>query len=273
MIFFPFRDYPESHLQIIVDSSRSPLKLEKFVLLRLRKNTVYSGRIDDQEAAFVLMRGKGKMWVDNVFLGETGVRQSVFSSPAWSFYLPPHTSYRIEVQEESEFAVVLADSGVTGSGKKTEANFIRPEDVSIKRVGKDAYLRDVHTIIGSSFPANTFMVGETFNQPGLWSSYPPHRHEKNQPPQEYKLEEIYHYRFNPERGFGVQCLYTDDKQYENAYLVKNGDTLVIPRGYHPVVAAPGYSMYYFWSLAGERRILSPYEDPAHQWIHSEGKER
>jgi len=266
MIFFPFRSYPESHLEVIADSTTSPLTLESFALLRLTKNTMFSGTLDEREAACVLMRGQAKMWVDDLFLGETETRESVFSSPAWTFYIPPRSFYRIEVQEDSEFAVVLAQA--TG---KNEACMIPPSEVAIQRVGEDSYVRDVHTIIGSSFPAQTFIVGETFNQPGLWSSYPPHRHEENHPPHEYELEEVYHYRLCPEQGFGVQCLYTDDKRYENAYLVKNGDTCVIPCGYHPVAAAPGYRLYYFWSLAGKKRILSPHEDPAHQWVHAEKK--
>ena len=50
-------------------------------------------------------------------------------------------------------------------------------------------------------------------------------------------------------------------------MVEEGDSMVLPRGYHPVVAAPGYSLYYLWVLAGEENSYGAWsDDPAHKWI-------
>ena len=51
------------------------------------------------------------------------------------------------------------------------------------------------------------------------------------------------------------------------HVVRDGDVVVLPYGYHPVAAAPGYSLYYLWAMVGAERRLALYEDPAHRWIH------
>ena len=92
------------------------------------------------------------------------------------------------------------------------------------------------------------------NQPGGWSSWPPHRHEH---------EEVYVYRFDPAQGFGVALTYGGAT--ELARIVHDGHVQRIPSGYHPVVAAPGYAMYYLWALAGQSDSLTPILDPVHAW--------
>jgi 5-deoxy-glucuronate isomerase len=78
------------------------------------------------------------------------------------------------------------------------------------------------------------------------------------------MEEIYHFRIKPQGGFGIQRIY-DGKELDELYVINDGDTVMLPKGYHPVVAAPGYSLYYLWILSGETRFMAPYEDPAHVW--------
>ena len=79
-------------------------------------------------------------------------------------------------------------------------------------------------------------------------------------------EEAYFFRLNPARGFGMQRVYTDDGSLDEAYTVEDGDVVAIPRGYHPVVAGPGYQLYYLWVLAGNQRVLAPRDDPNHAWL-------
>ena len=53
-------------------------------------------------------------------------------------------------------------------------------------------------------------------------------------------------------------------------FLRHGAVVGIPRGYHPVCAAPGYRLYYLWALgprAGTARALALHEDPAHRWLH------
>jgi 5-deoxy-glucuronate isomerase len=108
------------------------------------------------------------------------------------------------------------------------------------------------------------MVGETFNPPGHWSSYPPHKHDGRDG--EPVLEEVYHFRLDPPAGFGHQMLYSADGE-SVTHTVRDGDAVLLPYGYHPVSAPPGYRLYYLWAMAGVERRLALHEDPAHKWIH------
>jgi 5-deoxy-glucuronate isomerase len=86
------------------------------------------------------------------------------------------------------------------------------------------------------------------------------------------MEEIYYFRCNPAQGFGMQRVYTDDRSLDEACVVEDGDTMLLPAGYHPVVAAPGYQLYYLWMLAGPNdRRMRPNDDPAHAWVKAVGE--
>jgi 5-deoxy-glucuronate isomerase len=129
---------------------------------------------------------------------------------------------------------------------------VRPADVSVNHRGRGIYTRDVHDLFVRDPHATRLMVGETFNPPGHWSSFPPHKHDGRDG--EPELEEIYHYRVNPPQGFGQQMLYAagDDTVIHE---VRDGDVVVLPYGYHPVSSPPGYHLYYLWATVGAERKL------------------
>ena len=116
--------------------------------------------------------------------------------------------------------------------------------------------------------AGRLVLGETINPPGNWSSAPPHKHDADDPPNEAELEEIYFFKVEPRQGFGIQRLY-NKRDFDVAYTLKDGDAVAIPEGYHPVVAGPGYRLYYLWFLAGRGRRLHPRTDPDHAWVEEE----
>jgi len=132
--------------------------------------------------------------------------------------------------------------------------------------GRQNWRREVRYFLTPERQADRLIVGETVVPPGNWASSPPHRHERDDPPHESVLEEIYLFKFRPAQGFGVQCVYSDDRELEEAILLRDGDAVAIPGGYHPVVAAPGYAMHYLAILAGDQRVMLPRDDPAHAWL-------
>jgi len=144
-----------------------------------------------------------------------------------------------------------------------------------KEVGKESFTRTVFTHIADNVPAERLICGETVNRPGCWSSCPPHKHDvyRTDPaggPGEVPMEEIYYFQLDPPQGFGFMRLYTDSddpQPFDHSFAVEHGDTVLIPRGYHPVVACPGYSLNYTWILAGEGRAYGAWtDDPKHSWI-------
>jgi 5-deoxy-glucuronate isomerase len=121
-------------------------------------------------------------------------------------------------------------------------------------------------------PIQRLVMGETINPPGNWSSYPPHKHDEEFPPEEAVFEEVYHFLLKPEQGFGFIRLYDPPRRkdrMDEVFVIQNGDTVVIPHGYHPVTVAPGYQIFYLFSLAGEKRQYGAWrDDPNHHWVRS-----
>ena len=110
------------------------------------------------------------------------------------------------------------------------------------------------------------LVVEVITPGGHWSSYPPHKHDRDALPDESYLEETYYHRLKPAQGFGFQRVYTDDGSLDEALTVKDGDVVLVPRGYHPVAAPHGYDLYYLNVMAGPKRIWRFYNDPQHEWL-------
>jgi len=164
---------------------------------------------------------------------------------------------------ESDFEAAIAFVPGNGDG---EIKLVPPSEVRTREVGRDNWFRYVYDVIDERIPAARLIMGETVNPPGNWSSYPPHKHDVDNLPQESDMEEVYYFKVDPVQGFGIQRIYTQDRSVDEAHIIENDTAVSIPEGYHPVVAGAGYKVYYLWVLAGEKRVLKMNDDPAHAWI-------
>lgn len=111
--------------------------------------------------------------------------------------------------------------------------------------GKPPAERDLNVLIGANVEAGRIMAGVTFSTPGNWTSWPPHEHSK-------LLEEAYLFIDMPAPSFGVQFVYTDPQNPELVQVVREGDCVLMPQGYHPNVAAPGGQINFLWMMAAIR---------------------
>jgi 5-deoxy-glucuronate isomerase len=213
---------------------------------------------DHEEAALVLLQG------DVNWNGTHAARSDVFDALASAVYLPPGTSVEVVAHAATELALATTVDCMLDAVSGSEPVCIGPDDVVAQARGQSGWKREVHDVIAAGVPAQRLLVGETFNEPGQWSSFPPHKHDGGDG--EPALEEVYYYRFDRPDGFGFQGLYEADGT-ERAEFLRHGAVVGIPRGYHPVCAAPGYRLYYLWALVGEERQLAMHEDPAHRWLH------
>ncbi len=213
----------------------------------------------DEETVVVLQEGRGTFATPDQTW--TVKRDSVFTERATALYLPPGVPLTVTADSTLEAVLVSAPSASGG-----DVALIGPDGVTVNTRGRGTYTREVHDLFVRDPHAKRLMVGETFNPPGHWSSFPPHKHDgRNGEP---FLEEVYHYRVSPAHGFGHQMLYTEDGE-SVTHQVHDGDAVLLPYGYHPVSAPPGYKLYYLWAMAGDQRQLALYEDPAHKWIHDQ----
>ncbi len=209
-----------------------------------------------EEGALVLLAGSVK------WLGVRATRADVFDARASAVYTPPGSSVDVIAERDTELAFATT-IGASLDVRRCEPQAISTDDVIAQRRGRPPWQRDVHDVIAGNVDAHRLIVGETFNEPGQWSSFPPHKHDGTDG--EPALEEVYYFRFDNRDGFGFQGLY-DREGPERAVFLRHGTIVGIPHGYHPVCAAPGYRAYYLWVLAGSPRRLAMYEDPAHRWL-------
>jgi 5-deoxy-glucuronate isomerase len=187
-------------------------------------------------------------------------RRSVFTDEPSAVYAPPGTT--LELQGPLLAGVFRSPAG----DDAPDAYAILPDEVETVERGSGNFGRRVRDILPATRPGTRLLAGETINPPGNWSSSPPHKHDRHAPPAEAELEEIYLFRLDPGQGFGLQLSYSNDPPAERAIVVRDLDAVTIPAGYHPVVAGPGYGLYYLWCLAGRGRELHWFPDPAHDWV-------
>ena len=225
----------------IFDVGEYDMKLTKFGLIKLANGTSYVGETGEMEVALVLMGGNFAAKGD----------------------LPRRTKYAITALSDVE----LAYNGSPATRDTAKPTLIKPEDTRHISLGKDNWTRTSEIILDEKFDSEHFYIGEGMIPSGNWSGYPSHRHDVNNPPAELDMEETYFYLFDPPQGFGFQRVYASDGSWDEAYPVKAYDTVAIAEGYHPLVGAPGYQMYYLWTMAGSQgRGLISSMDPQHAWV-------
>jgi len=122
------------------------------------------------------------------------------------------------------------------------------KDPSLRfRSGGAGNTRDLNILIGKNVAAGRLLVGFTFSEPGNWTSWPPHEHAK-------MLEEMYVYFDMPEPAYGIQLVYNDTQYPELLTVVRDGDAVLMPEGYHPNVSVPGHRIGFLWAMAAHREV-------------------
>lgn len=233
-----------------------------FSVRRLQPGEVYSTKTNGEEAAFVILGGTcGADWGKGPT--KIGKRKNVFDGLPYSLYLPAGNSVVFTADSICEIAECKVPSGA-----KHEPKLIGPADVVSSLRGGGNASRQIVDVMGPAFPADKLMVIEVYTPGGNWSSYPPHKHDVHNPPGEVDLDEIYYYRIEKPEGFAFQHLYSGKHGGDQTLKVKDGDTVLVHSGYHPVVAGPGYDVYYLNFLAGSARALAVTEDSNHVWLRS-----
>lgn len=266
------QDLPSYHL--VASPADSPLAYLEFALITLTgEGAPFSWESHDREAVFHLIGGGCEATVSGnaaTLAGTLGPRPSVFDGPPSALFVPAGSRVALRAMREG---VRLALFSAPPAADRPP-RIIGTDQVTVREVGADAWSRRV-TSVADQGTASRMLIGETFNPAGHWSSYPPHKHDTRRTAAggrgEAPMEEVYHYYVRPPGGFALQMVYTppDSPQpFEKIYRVGGGDTVVIPRGYHPIVAGGSYELVYLWAISGEKVEYAAWtDDPAHAWIN------
>jgi 5-deoxy-glucuronate isomerase len=192
---------------------------------------------DEHETGLICLNGEAE-----VLTGGESFRLGRYDS----VYIPRDS--RIEVKPGAP-GCDLAEVSAPVSGKYP-VRFVSYAEVRANPklhiiAGKPPAERDLNVLIGANVDAGRIMAGVTFSTPGNWTSWPPHEHAQ-------MLEEAYLFVDMPAPAFGVQFVYTDPARPELVQVVREGDCVLMPQGYHPNVAAPGTQINFLWMMAAIR---------------------
>ena len=212
---------------------------------------------DTDENAAMLLQGEVDFVCDERTLH--GKRANPFDKSPYAV----HTSKGVAFE-----VVAIADSEIIIQSTNNENTFpteyYTPDNVLYQEFGKEQWNGAGYRVVSTLFdndnaPLSNMVLGEVYNQPGCWSSYPPHSH-----PQ----PEVYYYRFDKPQGFGA-CFNGDDvyKSTDRSFsTIRNGQC-------HQQVVGPGYTMYYVWMirhLDGDTWYKTTRNvPPEHQWMLKE----
>lgn len=246
------------------------LRFLDFAILNLNPGERHSLQTGAREYVLDIFSGVVTLVISTVgrskeVYSRIGKRADAFSGPPVMSYIPPNSQLEIRGDSAAHLGIFSAPSKAN-----VPAALLDGPLVTSKQVGRDNWQRTVYSALDQNVPAERLLAGETLNPPGNWSSFPPHKHDESHPPQEAVLEEVYYFRVKPAQGFGFIWTYTapgDPAGFSDVFVVEDGDTVLLPKGYHPVVAAPGYDLHYTWVLAGEERKYGAWaDDPRHAWV-------
>jgi 5-deoxy-glucuronate isomerase len=227
-----------------------------FAVRQLAAGATWAGLSRREERCLVLLRGTFDVsW--STGSARVGPRADVFNGYPHAVYLPSNTAFRVVAPEACEIADCRAPAG-----RAFEPRVIRPEDCGCEIRGGGNATRQIVDIMPPGFPAERLLLCEVFTPGGNWSSYPPHKHDTDDPPREADLEEVYYFRYQDPDGYGFQRLY--NRRRDHTLRVTHGDVVAVRDGFHPFVTAYGYDAYYLNVLAGDRRSMAASDDPRYE---------
>jgi len=213
-----------------------------------------------EEACVVMLAGRCRAQAAGQVWPEVGGRATPFDGPPHALYVPLGNEYSLEALT-NDVELAIGSGPVAAPSESRAPRLITPDAVRVSTRGSGSMERTIHDILMEDQPAETLLVTEVLTPGGHWSSYPPHKHDTQDPPRETYLEELYYHRLRRAEGWAIQRVYTPDGTLDVSIAVRDGDCVLVPRGYHPVSAAPGYDLYYLNIMAGPLRRWRVTLDP------------
>ncbi len=247
-----------------------------FEARKLKKGQLIEGNTGQNEFIFVLLSGNFSIvTIKGEWKTENG-RSDVFSGLPHAVYLPINTEFSLHAESE-ELDIAC---GWCPADKEFDIQYITPLDVHNNGVefrGGDNASRQINSILPPGSNCQRLVCVEVYTPSGNWSSFPAHKHDSRKTDSdtgtltEASLEEFYFYKVDKPQGFALQQIYTDDRSLDELVKAQNNDLVLVPKGYHPVVAGHGYNVYYLNFLAGSDQSLANTDDPDHKWVYGTWK--
>ena len=238
-----------------------------FAARRMAHGQTWQEETGASEYGLVILGGSCRIDSSRGSWDRVGRRPDVFHGMPYALYLPPETEFSVTALSPE---LNLAYGWCRGGGQHP-ARLITPEQVAIEIRGGGNATRQINSLFPPGFDCHRLVAVEVYTPAGSWSSYPPHKHDVHREDGagqviEADLEEVYFYQMDRPHGYAIQRVYTDDGRLDEVMVARHNEVVLVPEGYHPVAAAPGYNAYYLNFLAGSAQSLANSDDPAHAWV-------
>jgi len=235
----------------------------------MSKGETWEYDTQDNEMVIVLLSGNFKVESNQGNWETKNGRKDVFSGVAHTLYLSRNSQFRL---------TALSDTLDIGYGwcqvdEDFPAKFVTPEDTPVVIFGGDNATRQFNDLVPPGFGCSKIVVREVYTPSGNWSSFPAHKHDERLVDAEGTVlepiqEETYFYKFQKPEAYAIQQVYTKDWSLDEIVRPRHNDVVLIPKGFHPVVAEHGFHCYYLNFLAGTDQCLANTTDPDHEWIYN-----
>ena len=234
----------------------------------LKKGQVWKGFTGENEYGIILLSGDYSVKTDQGNWKTRNGRKHVFDGIAHTLYLSRNTEFELIAESE----VLDIALGWCETTEDHPAQFKEPTKSVIEIRGGDNATRQINSLIEPGFDCQRLVSVEVYTPSGNWSSFPAHKHDERILDNdgnliEARLEETYFYKTDKPQGYAIQQIYTGDRSLDEIAVAKNNDVVMVPKGYHPVVAGHGYNIYYLNFLTGSDQSLANTNDPDHEWIY------
>src|SRR5712692_7129012 len=237
MVFRKTNAHVGRHIAVAPNnSSNKHLAYGRIILNASKPSVSFSTR--DRETGLICLSGEASVKVG----GET--------APLGRYdaiYIPRDSSVEVSTKTGVDFAEFSADVE-----NRYPLQVVRYAEISqdpgLKfTTGAASAARHLHMLLAKNIQAGRLVAGFTYSEPGNWTSWPPHEHAA-------MLEEMYVYFDMPEPAYGIQLVYKNTEYPELVTVVRDGDAVLMPAGYHPNVSVPGHRICFLWAMAAHREV-------------------
>ncbi|GAA4431402.1 5-deoxy-glucuronate isomerase [Ravibacter arvi] len=257
-----------------IDAASAGWEYLNFEARTLKKGEVLDEFTGENEYCVVLLGGNFSVECDGRVWETMNGRKDVFSGIGHAMYFSRHKHFVLTAaEEETDIAICWVKT------EEDHPTFMqRPEDAPIEIRGGDNANRQINGLIPPGAGCQRIVCVEVYTPSGNWSSFPAHKHDVRTVSGEGELleadlEEIYFYKMDKPQGYAIQQVYSADRSLDEIVRVHHNEAVLVPEGYHPVVAGHGYNVYYLNFLAGSDQSLANTSDPDHEWIYGTWKGR
>jgi 5-deoxy-glucuronate isomerase len=265
-LYFPTSSDSSASVFSRISAEQAGWQYLNMVALRLDVGKTFGITVGDYEYVAVILGGVCDIHTNHGDFLDIGRRPDVFTGLPYAVYMPRNTEFEIEALTD-DFAMASCWSP---TDKDFPLQLITPKDVKTEVVGGGSASYQANTIIGTDFNSHRLTVREIYTPGGNWSHYPPHKHdthtENNGAVVEAALEEIFFYKLDRPNGFAIQRIYRDDKSIDATLTVKHNDLVIVPKGYHTMASAHGFTTYSLNISAGSAHSLAHSPDPRYEWV-------